>query len=760
MKLLEAYIRELRLIRASGAGVPETSYYVPLAELLNAVGQTLRPKVRCIMTLKNQGAGLPDGGLFTPDQFQRGDGALIPGKIPSRGVIEIKPAGDDAWLTAAGSQVSKYWDKYRQVLVTNYRDFVLVGQDGEGRPTIKESFRLAESEAAFWSAAAQAGKLAAAKGASFEEFLKRVMLHSAPLVTPQDVAWFLASYAREAKARVDLAGSDALATVRAALEEGLGMKFHGRKGEHFFRSSLVQTLFYGVFSAWVLWSKQHPTGVRGATFNWQTSAHYLKVPVLRKLFYEVAEPGQLETLNLPEVLDWAGEVLNRVDRDSFFARFEEDHAVQYFYEPFLEAYDPELRKELGVWYTPPEIVHYMVERVDTVLRQDLGIEDGLADSKVYVLDPCCGTGAYLVEVLRKIEATLRDKRGDALVAGDVRDAAKTRVFGFEIMPAPFVVSHLQLGLLLQTLGAPLSEERRERPAVFLTNALTGWEPPEGPKQRFLFPEFEFEREAADRIKQSVPILVVLGNPPYNGFAGTEVKEEHDITRPYRTTKRAPAPQGQGLNDLYVRFFRMAEHRIVEHSGRGVVCFISNYSWLDGLSYTGMRERYLDAFDHIWIDCLNGDKYKTGKLTPEGEPDPSAFSTAANPEGIQVGTAISLLVRRDNHEAAEIVRFRHLWGRTKRAQLIETARQEGTDLCATLQPPVALGMPFVPTQVESSYMSWPLLPELLPVFSPGVKTSHDLDLIDIDLPRLRERLQVYFDSGVSDETVRQVAPSLM
>ena len=90
------------------------------------------------------------------------------------------------------------------------------------------------------------------------------------------------------------------------------------------------------------------------------------------------------------------------------------------------------------------------------------------------------------------------------------------------------------------------------------------------------------------------------------------------------------PEGQGLNDLYVRFFRMAERRIAEKTGRGVVCFISNYSWLDGLSFTGMRERYLDAFDAIRIDCLNGDKYKTGKTTPDGKPDPSIFSTPDSP----------------------------------------------------------------------------------------------------------------------------------
>jgi predicted helicase len=322
------------------------------------------------------------------------------------------------------------------------------------------------------------------------------------------------------------------------------------------------------------------------------------------------------------VLDWTATALNRVDRPAFFEKFLETHAVQYFYEPFLEAFDPELRKQLGVWYTPPEIVQYQVARVDAVLRTELGIPDGLADPRVYALDPCCGTATYIVEVLRQIHRCLKEDQGlGALAELYTKKAAQERVFGFELLPAPFVVAHLQIGLLLQSLGLPLDDTKEERAAIYLTNALTGWEPPKEPKQHLLFSEFEQEREAADKVKQQAPILVILGNPPYNGFAGVAVEEERGLSGAYRTTRRAPAPQGQGLNDLYVRFFRMAERRIVEKSGQGIVCFISNYSWLDGLSFTGMRERYLEVFDSITVDCLNGDKYKTGKLTPRGQTRP-------------------------------------------------------------------------------------------------------------------------------------------
>ncbi|MFA5112548.1 MAG: hypothetical protein WC443_14145, partial [Desulfobaccales bacterium] len=129
----------------------------------------------------------------------------------------------------------------------------------------------------------------------------------------------------------------------------------------------------------------------------------------------------------------------------------------------------------------PEIVQYMVARVDVVLRQELDIADGLADPRVYVLDPCCGTGAYLVEVLKHIHGTLKANREDALTAQDLKAAARDRVFGFEILPAPFAVAHLQLGLFLQNLGAPLSEDKAERAGVFLTNALTAGSPRKVPR---------------------------------------------------------------------------------------------------------------------------------------------------------------------------------------------------------------------------------------------------------------------------------------
>ena len=762
---VEAYFADLGRVRASGGATGERSYYPALEGLLRAVGATLKPKVFCVLELADQGAGHPDLALYTARQVQRG--RPRPGQVPERGVVEVKGVGDDARLTAGSDQVSRYWDRYRLVLVTNLRDFVLVGADGRGGPAKLETFRLADDADDFWRRVETPLAFAREVGAGLGEYLTRALSHRTSLAEPKDLAWLLASYARDGLARVEAAGNvPSLMAVRSAMEEALGIRFEDERGERFFRSTLIQTLFYGIFSAWVLWSRQEQNrngplfeGHYGPRrFRWREAVWHLRAPVLRALFQQLADPGRLKPLGLVEVLDWTSAALDRVDRTAFFSRFNEGEAVPYFYEPFLEAFDPALRKQLGVWYTPTEVVRYMVARVDKALKDDLGIAAGLAAENVYVLDPCCGTGAYLAEVLRRISLNLGEQGLGALAGAEVRRAAIERVFGFEIMPAPFVVSHLQVGLTMQNLGAPLAEDGSERAGVFLTNALTGWEP--HTTKRLPFPELEEERDLAEAVKQDVPILVILGNPPYNGFAGMAVEEERELSEAYRTTERVRKPEGQGLNDLYVRFFRMAERRIAEKTGQGVICFISNYSWLDGLSFPGMRERYLEAFDAIRIDCLNGDKYKTGKVAPDGSPDPSIFSTAGDPVGIQVGTAIATLVRKRNHEPTEAIAFRHLWGQSKPAQLIATAEAEPDTLYSEVAPLLPLGLPFAETAVSPEWFDWPALPDLFPVSFPGVKTSRDGFLVDIDLDRLRERVDEYFDPALSHEAIARRYPSVI
>jgi hypothetical protein len=749
-------------VHVSGAGTKETSYYTALDNLLDGIGETLKPKVRCVMQLKSLGAGNPDGGLFTADQFDRKTGAPKNVAAPSRGVLEVKAPGEAVDFTAAGAQVAKYWDRYRLVLVTNLRDWLLIGERG-GQRVALERHTLANTEAAFWALAEHAGTAQKQRGPAFADFITRVLLHAAPLGEPKDLAWLLASYAREAAHRVEHAAPIAqqqLAVLKQSLESALGVDFDAKDGEHFFRSTLVQTLFYGVFAAWVLRHQGNASG----PFDWKTAAYDLNVPMISALFEQLSQPTKLKALDLTVVLDWAADALNRVDQTTFFKKFEARQSVQYFYEPFLEAFDPALCKQLGVWYTPREIVRYQVERVDHALRTELNIADGLADPQVVVLDPCCGTGAYLVEVLELIARRLVAQGNGALAGQELKQAAQQRIFGFELLPAPYVVAHLQLGLLLRNLNAPLQSHASgggERVGVFLTNALTGWEPLKDPKSLVLpFPELAAERDAANSVKREQKILVIVGNPPYNGYAGVVVGEERELSDAYRRAKTGPQPQGQGLNELYVRFFRMAERQIVEHSGRGIVCFISNSSWLDGLSHPAMRERFLEAFDHIRIDNLHGDKYRTGKLTPEGEPDPSAFSTVQNREGIQVGTAIATLVRRSPPTHAALVEQRDWFGRNKLDDLVQGAAAPEHVAYASVAPQVALGRTLVGKAARADYMQWPTLPELFPFSVSGVQTKRDDSLVDFHPGRIRERMTLYFNPDSPESALRKTVPLLM
>ena len=174
----------------------------------------------------------------------------------------------------------------------------------------------------------------------------------------------------------------------------------------------------------------------------------------------------------------------------------------------------------------------------------------------------------------------------------------------------------------------------------------------------------------------------------------------------------------------------------------------------------MRERYLESFDAIRIDCLNGDKYKTGKTTPEGAPDPSIFSTPNDPVGIQVGTAISTLVRKANHTPVETVGFRHLWGHAKLSQLSESAEAEPATLYDAIKPVLPLGLPFATVAVNRSWQDWPSLPDLFPTSIPGVKTSRDSFLTDVDFERLKARIDDYFDPNLGHDEIARRYPSVM
>ena len=256
----------------------------------------------------------------------------------------------------------------------------------------------------------------------------------------------------------------------------------------------------------------------------------------------------------------------------------------------------------------------------------------------------------------------------------------------------------------------------------------------------------------------------MGNPPYNGFAGMAVDEERELSQAYRITQQVRRPEGQGLNDLYVRFFRMAERRIAEKTGQGVVCFISNYSWLDGLSFTGMRERYLEAFDAIRIDNLHGDRI-ISEYAPDGHTSETVFALQGQSPGIKVGTSITLLSKASVRESTDkriLYRDFHQARASERRQALLNSLEE-PDIDSGYSPlecNLSLGLPFKPMAVSDGWQNWPALPDLFPKSFPGVKTSRDGFLVDVDLDRLKQRVADYFDVDLSHEEITRRYPGVM
>lgn len=248
---LQSYLNTFVVLR--GSTVPETSYYAALQTLLNSVGEALRPHVRAVIHPRDTGAGLPDLALFDENQ--------PPDQMPAHGIIEAKPIAADLLSIARGEQVRRYVAHYGQALVTNYYQFALVtrGTNGSDQSVIEEQYRMAANEAEFW--AANPAQLAEVHQAPLSEYLLRVMRRSASLAAPQDVAWILASYAREAKSRIAASGVNltTLAKIREQLEKALGVKFESAAADDFFRSTLVQTLFYGVFRRGYCGANNTPT---------------------------------------------------------------------------------------------------------------------------------------------------------------------------------------------------------------------------------------------------------------------------------------------------------------------------------------------------------------------------------------------------------------------------------------------------------------------------------------------------------------------
>ena len=471
------------------------------------------------------------------------------------------------------------------------------------------------------------------------------------ITTPEVLAMHLARRTRELQIQIATAVAD---------EENTLFRMFETFQEHLlatltpadFADMYAQTLAYGMFAA-------RYTLPNATNFSRSTAADAMpnSNPFLRRLFYQVASP-ELDT-NIRWILDEIATLLRSVSTDMLRTAFDAcTHAedpVIHFYETFLAAYDARRRVDRGVYYTPQPVISYIVRSVDALLKTALQKRDGLADNDALILDPATGTGGFLMEVLNHIRQHVIKTDGSAAWSPYVNTSLVERLFGFELLVAPYTIAHLNLSRFLQAHGWTTDTERIH---IYLTNTLEEAVKREG----HIFAEFlTDEANAAVSVKRDLPILVIVGNPPYPEnsanpsrnnageftFIGRLIEDYKEIDGRPLSERSTKVLQGD-----YVKFIRWAQWRI-KQNGEGVVGYVVNHSFLDGLVLRGMRYSLIDSFNAIYLLNLHGNSRRTEPV-PDGQSNENVFD-------IQQGVSILLCVKELDNPSPAKVYYADMWG---------------------------------------------------------------------------------------------------
>jgi len=502
-----------------------------------------------------------------------------------------------------------------------------------------------------------------------------------------------------------------------------------------FADMFAQTLAYGLFAARVHAPPGKPFSRELAAYNLPKTN-----PFLRKLFAEIAG------VDMPDSIAWAVddvvELLKHADMAEILTDFgkgrgKEDPVV-HFYETFLAAYDPKMRQVRGVYYTPEPVVSYIVRSIDHLLRTRFNRPKGLADEDTLILDPATGTATFLYFVIDEIHQKFAKQAGawDDYVAKHLLN----RVFGFELLMAPYAVAHLKLGMQLQQTGYQFASDQRL--GIYLTNTLE--EAVKKSDQLFATWVAE-EANAAAEIKRDQPILVVLGNPPYSGVSANRGAWITQLVADYRSVDGQPLGEKKvWLKNDYIKFLRFGQWRI-ERTGSGILAFITDHSYLDSPTFRGMRRHLQKAFDDIYILNLHGNA-KRRERAPDGGADQNVFD-------ITQGVAIAIFVKHGKKGAGGI-RYADVWG--ERAAKYEALNDSNVDTTNWRQlSPAAPFYEFVPVKrrARNEYEHGWRVTDIFPVGSNGVQTSRDDLVVAFDRPSLAERMRDFADSATSTEELR-------
>ncbi len=420
--------------------------------------------------------------------------------------------------------------------------------------------------------------------------------------------------------------------------------------EYSFADIYAQTIAYGLFTARVFSYVKNPNN------DFSRKEAYKKLPetnpFLKRLFQDISErkPEELGDELLDAISEIVG-ILRAAKMDAILTDFRnnmnrEDIVIR-FYEDFLAYYKPQMREKRGVYYTPEPVVSYMVRSVDEMIKDKFNKPLGLADPEVMILDPACGTGTFLFKIFQLIYERFQESpelltKGlkDKSWNGYVSECLLPRIFGFELLVAPYSICHLKLGLFLEETGYQFKSGKRL--GVYLINTLEDVELREEKQQFSLqIPQMEemiaAEAKAGSLIKKTEPIMVVIGNPPYSGHSENNNNWIKELVNDYYFIEGKPLGEknSKWLQDDYVKFMRFSQWRI-DKSGQGILAFINNHGFLDNPTFRGMREQLINAFDDIYIYDLHGNSKKK-ESDFDGGKDENVFD-------IQQGVSINIMVK--------------------------------------------------------------------------------------------------------------------
>ncbi|MEO8971580.1 MAG: type ISP restriction/modification enzyme, partial [Ktedonobacteraceae bacterium] len=436
----------------------------------------------------------------------------------------------------------------------------------------------------------------------------------------------------------------------------------------------------------------------------------------------------------------------------------QEDPVVHFYETFLAAYDPKMREARGVYYTPEPVVSYIVRSVDHLLKNDFGLPDGLADAtklkatgpdgacslethKVQILDPATGTGTFLHNVIDHIHETFKGNKG--MWSAYVSQHLLPRLFGFELLMAPYAVAHMKLGLQLAETGYDFKSN--ERLGVYLTNTLE--EGFDGGKLPFAEWIVE-EANSASNVKYDAPVMVVIGNPPYSNFG--MMNKGKWILELLKDYKRDLHEKKLNLDDDFIKFIRFAQWRI-EQTGYGILAFITNNTYIDGITHRRMRQSLMNIFTDIYILDLHGSSMKKEK-SPDGSKDENVFD-------IQQGVAISIFVKQSHGKQDMVnVRHAHLYGmRQSKYEWLSDRSIETTEWeKVTLREPQFFFVPHARINVEEYETGWQVT-QIFPNVSSGFQTKRDSFTIHENMHNLNKVLKDLLTSSEEDIRLKYDLP---